>query len=214
MGRLADDYYVIAHDERTGRLRVSGAAAGVGAAAAIIGELVLGGYLAAREGELLARDRDDPPADRLLREVLAQVDAPRQDRDLGAWLRFLAVEAVADLRHRLISDGLVATVRLRRWVLVQRIQHLPTNPNLAAWPAIRLANALSRGEELSPPDQLLATLVQATGLLGDVLWLRPDHNPGWDRAAQVRAHLPADLAQLAAHAEAAVGDGVLARRGI
>jgi Golgi phosphoprotein 3 (GPP34) len=214
MGRLADDYYLIAHDDRTGRLRVSAPAAGLGAAGAVVGELILSGHLAVREGGLFPAVAGYPPADRLLREVLAQIDAPRQDRQLGTWLQFLAVEAIVDLRYRLISDGLIATVRERTWFRRYRTLHLPTNPSAAAWPAIRLAKILSTGEALTLQDMVLTSLVQVTGLLELVLWLKPDHAPGWSRAEQARTELPAALSALVAHAEAAVGDGVLTRRGI
>jgi len=38
---VADDLYLIAHDDRSGRCRVSGRVAGLGLAAAILAELVL-----------------------------------------------------------------------------------------------------------------------------------------------------------------------------
>ena len=214
MGRLGDDYYLIAHDEHTGRLRVSARTAGIGAATALLAELIVDGHLVLRDGGLFPRFGRPSPADRFLRQVLGQVSLPRCDRDVGAWLRFLAVEAVEDLRDRLTADGLVAPVPRRTWAFARRTAHLPTDLNAAAWPAIRLANALSRGEALTLPDLLLAELVRVTGLTDDVLWLRPDHLPGRERVTWLRAGLPPALAELAAHAEAAVGDGVLARRGI
>jgi hypothetical protein len=214
MGRLADDYYAIAHDERTGRLRVAAPVAGLGAAGAVVGELVLSGHVCVREDGLFPQERPFPPADRLQREVLVQLAGPQRDCDLRAWLRFLAAEALDDVRHRLVSEGLVASVRTRTWAMRYRTLHLPTNPNAAAWPAIRLGNALSRGDRMSLADLVLASLVQATGLLGVVLWLRPDHQPGWRRAERTATELPPGLASLVAHTEAAVGDGVLSRRGI
>jgi hypothetical protein len=90
---------------------------------------------------------------------------------------------------------------------------LPRDPNAAAWPGIRLAKHLSEGVELTVSDLVLTELVQVTGLLPSVLWFKPDHGPGYARAAAVRELLPADLAALVAYVDAAVGQGVLAGRG-
>jgi Golgi phosphoprotein 3 (GPP34) len=211
VSRLADDFYLIAHDERSGRLLAAERSAGLGMAAGLLAELVLSDHLRVRGGGLFPGLARYPPADGLLRGVLALVETPGQDRDAGTWLRFLARDAAADLRYRLVLDGIVTTVRVRNLVGRRHDRYVPVNPNTAAWPAIRLAKHLAGGLEMTMADMVLTSLVQVTGLLGLVLWLKPDHAPGWERADRVRGELPPGLAELVAYVEAAVGDGVLTR---
>jgi hypothetical protein len=94
-----------------------------------------------------------------------------------------------------------------------RDRYLPTDSNTAAWPAIRLANQLCAGQQVPLQDAVLAGLVQATGLLRQVLW-GPEHEPGFTHADQLRYLLPTPLAAIVAHTEAAVGQHVLTRRRI
>jgi hypothetical protein len=213
VSRIADDLYLVAHDERSGRCRVSVRAAGLGLAAGMFAELMLGGHVEVRGGRLLPGLGPLPPDDPMLGEVLGLVDLRRQDGDVAAWLRFLAVESAEDVRHRLISGGVLTRVAARG-VVRRRVTYLPVDPNQAVWPAIRLAKHLTHDLPMSLADRVLTGLVDAVGLLDTVLWLKPDHAPGWERARQVRRELPAGLRELVAHVDAAVGQGVLAGRAV
>jgi Golgi phosphoprotein 3 (GPP34) len=213
VSRLADDFYLIAHHERSGRLLVAERSAGLGMAAGLLAELVLSDHLRVHEGGLFPGGAMFAPTDALLREVLALVGTPGQDRDVAGWLRFLAADAGLDVRYRLVLDKILTRVTARTVVGRRQARYLPSDPNTAAWPAIRLAKHLSGDLEMTLADLTLTGLVQVTGLLRLVLWLKPDHTPGWARADRIRAELPPDLAELVAHTEAAVGDGVLTRHG-
>lgn len=214
MSRVADDLFLIVHDERSGRCIISDRAAGVGLAAALVGELLLDERLTIHAGGLYPRP-GYPPGNRLSRDLLHVVGAPRQGRDLGAWLPFLAAEAATDVRARLVEDGVLAPVlitRALRWLGVRQVRYLPTNANKAAWPAIRLAGQLARHEQVCLADALLIGLVQALGLLDVVLWHPDDHGPGWAHADLIRAALPPELAHLVTCADAVIGGAVLAAR--
>jgi hypothetical protein len=88
---------------------------------------------------------------------------------------------------------------------------VPTDSSTAAWPGSRVRTVISRGEYLDIPDLVLTGLMLATGLDQQVLiTLEPR-----ERAHlfdQLRRRLPAMLQELVGHAEAAVGDAVMARR--
>jgi Golgi phosphoprotein 3 (GPP34) len=215
VSRLADDLFLICHNERSGRCRVTQRSAGIGLAAGMLAELVLGGHLAVRDGRLCPGPATSGPTDRMLQDVLASMSLtamgpPR--RDVATWLKFLAIEAVEDVRHRLIGEGAMAQVAARTLGRGRRTVYVPTDPNAAVWPAIRLAKHLSQGLPMTVEDKVLTGLVTAIGQLGDVLWLRPDHDPGWDRARELRRELSPELNVLVAHADALVGQGVLAGR--
>jgi hypothetical protein len=210
---VANDFYLICFEEQTGRSRVSEAVAALGLSGGLLAELVLGGHLVVRDAALYAAPGIPPPGDRLLWEVLRVICRQQPGQPVEAWLRFLAADAVTDVRHRMTSSGLLARIRPRRLVISARDRYLPTDSNAAAWPGIRLAKLLCAFESVPLPDAVLAGLVEATGLLKHVLW-GPEHAGGFAYATRLRGALPAPLAAVVAHAEAAVGQQVLTRRSL
>jgi hypothetical protein len=208
--RLSDDLYLICFAEQTGRAVVTDAVAGLGLAGGLLAELVLGGHLIVHDGLVYPAAGIGAPADVTLWEVLRAVAGQRQPRDVGTWLRFLADEAVTDVRTRMCAAGLLARVRTRRHT-GGRDRYLPTDSNAAVWPVIRLANQLCDGGPVPVTEAVLAGLVNACGLLKHVLWA-PEHALGFANAARLTQQLPAPLAAIVAHTEAAVGQHVLTRR--
>ena len=210
--RVADDFYLVAHEERSGRCLVPSRVVGAGLAAGLVAELLLSGHLQVIEGRVFPVPVESLPGDPVGRGLLDAVYGSRSGRGVADWLTHLSVDAVSDVRSRLVLDGGLARTAVRGLLGRRRTVFLSTDPNAAVWPAIRLANELSRGEPMSPQDIVLAGLVSVTGLLDTVLWLRPDHEPGFARAVEVRRVLPAGLAEVVAHLEVAVGRTVLAGR--
>jgi hypothetical protein len=213
VSRLADEFYLICFEEQTGRSRVSEAVAGLGVAAGLLGELVLGGHLIVHEGDLYPAVGVPAPGDRLQQEVLQVLAGQHLHRDVGTWLRFLATDAVADVRSRLCSAGLLQRTRIRRLGVSWQERYLPVDLNAAAWPEIHLARQLCAGEPMPLSDAVLAGIVQATGLLKHVLW-DPEHAAGWGYADRLRQVLPPAPGAVVAHVEAAVGQHILTRRGM
>ena len=64
---LADQFFLIAHEDRTGKSRLHPRATGLGLAAALLGELVMQGRIRAVEGELFVVN-PEPPGDALAHE--------------------------------------------------------------------------------------------------------------------------------------------------
>jgi hypothetical protein len=211
VSRLADDYYLICFQEQTGRAVVTDAVAGLGLAGGLLAELVLGGHLLVHDNLLYPAAGVAPPSDLALWEVLHAVAGQRRPQGVGTWLRFLATDAVTDVRHRMCTAGLLARVRTRRLGVTAKDRYLPTDSNAAAWQAIRLANQLCARDPMPLPDAVLAGLVNACGLLKHVLWA-PEHAAGFGHADHLRHQLPAPLVAVVAHTEAAVGQHVLTRR--
>jgi hypothetical protein len=234
VSRLADDMYLIIHDERSGRLKVPPWRAGMGLAAGLLGELILPGYAT------IYLDRVYPVApveqgrsasgaaglEALVQQVLLAAIAGRRDvRPVREWLRFLSRDALDDVRARLYREGALTRSRHLSVSRGVRVEYPPVSAIRAAWPGIRLARRLTRddvgvragaGEFLTEQqwlqDNLLAGLLEATDLLGRVLRDEPDQATGKARAAQLRHGLPADTQSLVAHLEAVLADGVLSYR--
>jgi hypothetical protein len=210
---LADQYYLIAHEDRTGRSRLHPRATGLGLAAALIGELMLAGRLRVIEGDLHIVSRQ-PPGDALAHDILDLLIAQPQHREVRTWLAFLSQDAADRVGERLMRLGAVEPVTRRRMLSTQTL-YMPNNAeqrNAAAWAPARLANLLARGVELSVSDRLLTGLIAATGLTRHVLYDFELHRQAFLMLPSAVGSLPSDLRELVEYTEASVGSVLTAGR--
>src|SRR3954452_15551417 len=91
---LADQFFLIAHEDRTGRSRLHPRATGLGLAGALLGELMVSDGVRAYEGDLYVVSRE-PTGDPLSHDLLDLLIAQPQHRELRTWLAFLAQDAQA-----------------------------------------------------------------------------------------------------------------------
>jgi hypothetical protein len=208
---IGDETYLLTHDDRTGGLKVPPSRASVGLAAGLLAELVMSGHLVIRDSRLHAVAAGAPPPDRLQRAVLTAV-LSQPVHPVRTWLRFLADDAVEDVRDRLLDAGVLMRTRRTSLVRGRRVEYPPVSSNAAAWPQIRLSRSLVSGRELTDEDAVLVGLLEAMDLLDQVLRDEVERARGATRARMVRDGLPSVLASLVAQAEAVLADGVLAYR--
>ncbi len=203
---VADEFFLVAHNDIGGKARLHPAATGLGLAGGLLGELVLYGHIMVVDGDLSVVDRR-PPADALAHTVLDQLVGEAQHRSVRTWLSFLAQSATTSVGERLSRAGVLRRRESRR-LLRTTVGYVPVDPNAAAWPTTRLRVLLERSDP--PPtlaDAVLLGLIAAAGLDREVLWStgpRAQH-----RLTSLVAALPAPLKELVAHTEAAVGAAVL-----
>jgi len=210
---LADQYFLIAHEDRTGRSRLHPRATGLGLAAALIGELVLEGRLELIDGDLHIIDRR-PPGDALAHDILSLLIAQPQHREVRTWLAYLSQDAAIRVGERLIRVGAVEPVTRRKMLSTQTL-YMPNSAeqrNAAAWAAGRLANLLVRGIEMSVGDRVLAGLVAATGLTRHVLYDFQLHRQAFLQLPSAVGSLPGNLRELIEYTEASVGSVLTAGR--
>lgn len=205
---LADEFWLLAHDDATGKPRLSSRVLGLGLAGALLGELVAGRNVVVQQGAVHVVSRTPPP-DALAHTVLEQMVAEVRQHPARTWLTYLSRDAAELVAQRLVRAGMVRRDSSRR-ILKQVIRYLPVDPNRAAWPTARLSTTLRRQSPLSEPDAFLAGLTVATGL--DQLILDGAGPGPRDYLTHVVASLPATHHQVIAHTEAAVGDAVLTQR--
>jgi hypothetical protein len=205
---LADDYFLLAHDDRSGKARISPRSLELGLAGAMIAELVIDQRLLV-EGALLHVLRTDPPSDPLAHTVLATMLAEPQHRNVRTWLAYLGQTAIDAVAQRLVRVGIAQPIQTRR-LLKAVTRYVATDINLAAGRVVRLRRMLTNGEPMSVADSTLSGLAAVTGLSGHVLW--DGHPAGGRRLHRAIAELPPPLRQLIAQVEAAVGDAVLSQR--
>jgi hypothetical protein len=205
-GVLADQFFLIAHEDRTGRSRLHPRATGLGLAAALIGELMLEGRVRIFDGDLHIVSRQ-PPRDSLTHDILDLLIAQPQHTDVRTWLAFLSQDAAVKVGERLMRSGAVEPVTRRKMLSTQTL-YMPNNEaqrNAAAWAPMRLANLLVRGLEMSTSDRVLAGLVVATGLTRHVLWDFEVHRHAMLLLPTAVGSLPGDLRELIEYTEASVG---------
>jgi hypothetical protein len=203
---LADQYFLIAHEDRTGRSRLHPRATGLGLAGALIGELILEGRVGIADGDLIILDRH-PPTDALAHDILDLLIAQSRHRDVRTWLAFLSQDAAARVGERLMRLGAVEPVVRRRMLSTQTL-YMPNSAeqrNAAAWAPARLANLLVRGVEMSVSDRLLVGMIAATGLTRHVLYDFEMHRHAFQTLPNAVESLPSDLRELVEITEASVG---------
>jgi hypothetical protein len=205
-GRVADDLYLMAHNDTTGRPYIQPRAAGIGLAGALLTELMFAGRLSiSSDGSLTARG--GRAADWLADRVLDQIAGEREARPAGEWLLFLSRSAAADVAQRLGEAGYLTRVtrrllRVERWV--------PSDPDCAFMPLTRARAALDPSRPVTDQAVALAGLAAACGLESRLLAYAPprDHRGPQD----VAVLLPYELRELIAQTQAAVDSAVLAQR--
>lgn len=205
---LADDFYFVAHDDSTGRPRLHPRAVQLGLAAALLGELMLVSRITVHNGRILISSHQ-PPNDALAHTILDRLIAQGPNPDLHAELAVIGRSAPEAVAQRLERGGQLAYAESRRLMRTTG-RWLPTDANQAAWPAARTARLLSSNDEMTWHDVLLAALLAATGLIGQVLWDNDQY--ARIRLKNILAQLPDSVAELMTHTEAAIGNAVLAHR--
>jgi hypothetical protein len=207
---LADDLFLTAHDTVKGRSLLTPATLGLGLAGALLGELVLWRRLDIVDAKIVLID-DRPTADPAVTAVLDQLLREGHHRAVRDWIAFLATGIAIDLVERRLSRAGLVQRQEKRGLLGSKVFFVPTDSMVAGWPATRIRTFLGRGELLDIPDLVLAGLILATGLDQHV-FVTLDARSRGQLTDQFRRRLPAMLQELVGHAEAAVGDAVMARR--
>jgi Golgi phosphoprotein 3 (GPP34) len=205
-GWLADDLYLMAHDERTGRLVLSARAAGLGLAGALLADLVLAGCLNVTGGQV-AVTGTVPPDDGLAASVLGVLAGENPPRPVADWLAFLARTASGEVAGRLERAGYLVAVAARPW---RAARWRPADPDCAFAPVVRVECALSAARPADAQGVALAGLAAACGLgarLG--LYLSPGARA---RLEQAGGQLGPGLRELIGGTQAAVGAALLAHR--
>lgn len=205
---LADEFFLIALDDRTGRPRLSPKVFGLGLAGALLGELLLDGLITVEGGHVLVVDHR-PPVDALAHTILDQIVSEVSPYGVRSWLVFLARDATERVAERLSRAGHIRREQSRRMLRREAI-YPPTDANTAHLPTARLATSLRNGRQVSWTDAVLLGLVMATGL--DNLLLFPDDDAARGYLTHLIEHLTPSLHALVWHVHAAVGDAVITGR--
>jgi hypothetical protein len=206
-GLLADDLYLIAHNDVTGRPLVHRRALGLGLAGALPAELVAAGAIAV-EGERLAITGEDMARGELASLILNMVAGEHVAHPVRDWLVFFARTAMADVEGRLAGAGYVTRAggrgwrRLGRWVLA--------DADSAVVAVLRARAALDRARPVPGHGAVLAGLAAACGLGFRLAQYAPA--APCRRVEAAVAQLRPGLRDLIAQTQAAVDAALLSQR--
>lgn len=206
-GRIADDLYLLAHDDTTGKAFLQPRALGVGLDGALLAELMFAGAIWVQADRLLF-PAQGLPGDDLGRQVLRLLLAEPDRHPVRDWLMFLAVSSARDVGSRLEQDGYLTQVNSRRpW---RGTKWVPADSDAAFAPLIRVRIVLDPARSATVSDVVLAGLASACGLGSRVLPFGPSGGRHNLQTAIRRLH--PGLRELIAHTQAAVDSALLSQR--
>ena len=158
-GRVADELYLIAHHELTGRAHLAPRAVGLGLAGALLAELILADAITVAAGAVVAAVPGQAD-DQLTAAVAAQI-AGEDTHPVADWLAFLARTAAGEVAARLAHAGYLAPPPRRSW---RATRWVPVDPDCAFAPV----HAITSGIVHTTPDRSAAALwlPTSTGLPG------------------------------------------------
>jgi hypothetical protein len=206
-GRLADDLYLLAHDDVSGKPHLQPRPAGLGLAGALLAELAMAGAAGIVAGAVLPGERA-LPEDRLGRDVLGLIAAESQWRPVRDWLAFLSRTAVDDVAARLARAGYL--VPARSWRPRRATRWAPADADCAFAPFTRVKSVLHPSGPPDPQAVTLAGLAAACGLGPRLaLYLPPGSRTRIDALVPL---LDPGLGEVITQTQAAVDAAVLAHR--
>jgi len=205
-GLVADDLYLMAHSDVTGRPLLQSRPLGIGLAGGLLAELMLDGCLAVHAGGVVATGSTWPAAG-LARKIGDQILAEHQPHPLREWLLFFGRTAAAEVAARLAQAGYLT--RARGWVPGRPGRWRPVNADWAFSSVVRVRSALDPARPFDPRAVAVAGLAVACGL---GFRFGHDQVPAGRTVDEAAGYLPPGVRALIAQTQAATDSAVLSHR--
>jgi hypothetical protein len=207
-GLIADDLFLMAHHETTGRPYLQPRALGLGLAAGLLAELILMETITIRRQANVAVINRMTASEPLARDVCTVLRSESGPRPIRDWLLFLSRTAAEDVAFRLERAGYLVQANGRTRRRAQRWQ--PAEAHSAFTSVLRACSALDSTQTLTVHAAVLAGLAGAAGLA-----FRIDEHASpraTRRLEDVVAQLHPVLRELIYQTQAVVDSAVLAHR--
>ncbi len=206
---LADELFLVGHDQYTGKPQISDGALDTALAGGVLGELVLAGRLSVGDDTVVVVRDQRPHGDRVSDAAMAEILKQRESHPVRAWVEYLRDHARTMVAPRLIHAGLIERLEVRA-MLRQTVRYKAVDTLKAAAPQARLRYMLDHPENLDEQTAVLGGLVMASGLEfvlggGSSRQIR-------EGLAQMSRLLKTDLQSLVAGVESAVAQIALSAR--
>ncbi|WP_194925797.1 GOLPH3/VPS74 family protein [Catenulispora pinisilvae] len=212
-GFVADDFFLMANDDPSGRPRLSERILALGLAGALLCELILTEAAALEKGNLMLTANRRPR--HLLHAALCgEVEAEEEPRPVRDWLDYLSLQSIDRVGRRLRAAGVVQFQQPRLKMPGRTGRWLPVDVQTANWPAVDVTRKIYNGKATAS-DLVLFGLTRASGLDNPALWeirhLLTD--PALlEQTLKPLAVFNPLLVDLLAHTQAAVGSAVTSQR--
>jgi hypothetical protein len=160
---LADELFLVGHDQYSGKPQISDGALDTALAGAVLGELVLAGRLSIGEDTVGVIRDQRPHGERVSDAALAEILKQQQSHPVRAWVEYLRDHSRTMVAPRLVHNGMIERVQVRA-MLKQTTRYKAIDPLKAAAPQARLRYLLDRPGNLDEQTAVLGSLVLASGL--------------------------------------------------
>jgi Golgi phosphoprotein 3 (GPP34) len=160
---LAEQFFLIGHDEFSGKPAVSIELIQCGLVGALFGELIIERRLAMKDNKIAVLDAaptDGGFADRLV----ATVDSQRTTHRVRTWAEQLGPEAYKIIADRLVEAGTLRREHGRKLLGGSGERYPAVDTYAAARPRLTLTHVISHREEMDLPQAVLACLLAAVGI--------------------------------------------------
>ena len=161
--QLAEQFFLISHDEISGRPLVSIERVECGLVGAMFGELIIDGRLGIKDGFIVVLDREPIDGD-LADSLVNTVDRQATDHHVRTWARELAPDAYRIIAERLIASGILRRERGRKLFSYLGERYPAVDLYDVARPRLMLNHVLHNREEIDLNHALLAALLSVVGV--------------------------------------------------
>jgi hypothetical protein len=160
---LADELFLIGHDEYSGKPHVNNVILDSGLAGAVLGELLLTGRIVIADNKVAVRD-NRPYGEGVTDAALAEILKQRENHPVRAWVEYLRDDVRDMVGRRLVQEGMVTREESRGITFRVTVRYPATDAIEAAAPLVRLRFLLDRTDPLDQQTMGLASLVLASQL--------------------------------------------------
>jgi hypothetical protein len=157
---LADEVFLIGHDENSGKAHISDASLDTVLAGGVLGELLFTGQIALTEETLVVAYGDAPTGDVARDNAMLEIHKQAERYPVRAWVEHLRGDVRSMVAARLVRLGLIERVEARV-MLKTTIRYPFRNRIAAATPIARLRYMLDHPANLDEHTAALAGLLLA-----------------------------------------------------
>jgi len=201
---LPDEFFLIAHDEFSGKLRISQDLLGCGLVGAQLADLVMAKQIGIEDGRVLMTDTPDDAGEEVGAYVMETLARQTSTHSVRVWIETFADVLYELVGRRLVAAGVVRREAGGRQLMRKRPDRFPAVDLLAAArPRLRVEHMLRRPEEFDLPGAVVAVLIEALDS-HSVLDPELDRAAIRELSAQLEANLPVHLHAVVQGVRAAV----------